>query len=174
MSSATRSQSGGGGIEVRNLPQFTTILPQFFSDASIQKFQFSPEEKSFSLFAVTRHTVRFCVLICPAYHLCGRTLFCFCVPKMSSTSGDSDSGKGKRPVKRGKGQGGQKARGKGQGGQKARYATQMTPAAQAAQYPDEPFTVKQTDAGERLLCLCCGKPVSHQTKSFVDSHINMC
>ena len=44
---------------------------------------------------------------------------------MSSTSGDSDSGKGKRPVNRGK----------GQGGQKARYATQMTPAAPAAQYP---------------------------------------
>ena len=128
----------GGGIEVRNLPQFTPILPQFFSDVSIQKFQFSPEEKSFSLFAVTRHTVRLCVLICPACHLSGRTLFCFCVPKMSSTSGDSDSGKGKRPVKRGK----------GQGGQKARYATQMTPAARAAQCPNKPFTVKQTDAGE--------------------------
>ena len=28
---------------------FTAILPQFFSDASIQKFHFSPEEKSFSL-----------------------------------------------------------------------------------------------------------------------------
>ena len=56
------AHAGGGGIEVRNLPQFTAILPQFFSDASIQ---FSPEEKSFSLFAVTRHTVCFCVLICP-------------------------------------------------------------------------------------------------------------
>ena len=31
--------------------------------------------------------------------------FCFCVPKMSSTPGDSPSGNGKRPVKRGKGQG---------------------------------------------------------------------
>ena len=85
------------------------------------------------------------------------TLFFFCVPKMLSTAGDSDSGKGKRPVKRGK----------GQGGQKARYATQMTPAARAAQYPHKPFTVKQTDAGERLWCLCCGKPVSHQTKTYV-------
>ena len=136
----TSAYNWGGGIEVRNLPQFTAILPQSFSDASIQKFQFSPEEKIFSLFAVTRHTVRFCVLICPAYHLCGRTIFCFCVPKMSSTSGDRNSGKGKRPVKFGK----------GQGGQKARYATQMTPAARAPQYPDERFTVKQTDAEERL------------------------
>ena len=89
----------GGGVEVRNLLQFTAILLQFFSDASVQKFQFSPEEQSFSLFAVARHTVRFCVLICPSYHLCGWTLFCFCVPKMSSTFGDSDSGKGKRSVK---------------------------------------------------------------------------
>ena len=88
--------------------------------------------------------------------------FLFLCSQMSSTSGDSDSGKGKRPVKRGK----------GQGGQKARYATQMTLAAGAAQYPNEPFTVKQTDAGERLWCLCCGKPVSHQTKTFVESHIN--
>ena len=31
--------------------------------------------------------------------------FCFCVPKMSSTPGDIDSGNSKRPVKRGKGQG---------------------------------------------------------------------
>ena len=100
-------------------PQFTAILPQFFSDASIQKFHFSPEEKSFPPFAVTRHTAGVCVLICPACHLCGSTLFCFCVPKMSSTSGDSDSGNGKRPVNRGK----------GQGGQKARYATQISPAA---------------------------------------------
>ena len=99
---------GWGGIEVRNLPQFTAILPQFFSNASIQKFQFSPEEKSFSPFAVTRHTVCFCVLMCPTCRLCGRTLFCFCVPKMSSTSGDGDCGNGKRPVKRGKRQGGQK------------------------------------------------------------------
>jgi hypothetical protein len=37
-------QYWGGGIEVRNLPQFTAIFPQFFSDVSIQKFQFSPEE----------------------------------------------------------------------------------------------------------------------------------
>ena len=29
----------------------------------------------------------------------------------------------------------------------------MTPAARAAQYPDEPFAVKQTDAGERLWCV---------------------
>ena len=36
---------------------------------------------------------------------------------MASTSGDSDSGNDKRPVKRGK----------GQGGQKARYATQISP-----------------------------------------------
>ena len=99
-----KKQQLRGGVEVRNLPQFTAVLPQFFSDASIQNFQFSPEEKSFSLFAVTRHTVRFYVLICPTYHLCGRTLFCFCVPKMSFSSWDSDSGKGKRPVKRGKGQ----------------------------------------------------------------------
>ena len=35
---------GGGGIKVRNLPRVTAILPQFFNDASIQKFQFSPEE----------------------------------------------------------------------------------------------------------------------------------
>ena len=26
----------GGGVEVRNLPQFTAFLPQFFSDASFQ------------------------------------------------------------------------------------------------------------------------------------------
>ena len=45
---------------------------------------------------------------------------------MSSTSGDSDSGKDKRPVKRGK----------GRGGQKARHATQISPAARVAQYPD--------------------------------------
>ena len=100
---------GGGGIAVRDLPQFTAILPQFFSDASIQKFHFSPEENSFPPFTVARHTVRRCVLICPACHLCGKTLFCFCVPKMSSISGGSDSGNGKSLVKRGKGQGGQKA-----------------------------------------------------------------
>ena len=107
---------GGRGIAVHNLPHFTAILPQLFSDASIQEFHFSPKENSFPTFAVTRHTVRLCVLICPACHLCGRTLFCFCVPKMSPTPGDSDSGNGKRPVKRGK----------GQGGQKARYATQIS------------------------------------------------
>ena len=110
---------GGGVFAVRNLPQFTAILPQFFSDASIQKFYFSPQENSFPPFAVTRHNVRVCVLICPACHLCGRTLVCLCVPKMSSTSGDSDSGNGKRPVKCGK----------GQRGPKARYATQISPAA---------------------------------------------
>ena len=71
------------------------------------------------------------------------------------------TGKGKRPVKRGK----------GQDGQKARYATQMTLAARAAQYPHEPFTVKQTDAGEQLWCLCCGKPVSHQTKTYVGDKV---
>ena len=42
-------------------------LPQFFSDASIQKFRFSPEETSFPPFAVTRHTVRVCVLVCMSF-----------------------------------------------------------------------------------------------------------
>ena len=56
-------------------------LPQFFSDASIQNFHFSPEESSFPTFAVTRHTVRVCVLICRACHLCGRTLSVFVFPK---------------------------------------------------------------------------------------------
>ena len=78
----------GGGNEARNLPQFKAILPHFLSDNSIQKIHFSPEENSFPPFAVTRHTVRVCVLICIACHLCGRTLFCFCVPRMPSTSGD--------------------------------------------------------------------------------------
>ena len=105
---------GGGGFR----SAIYCNLLQFFSDASSQKFHFSPKENSFPPFAVTRHTVHVRVLICLACHLCGRTLFCFCVPKMSSTSGDSDSGNGKRPVKRGK----------GQGGQKARYATQISPA----------------------------------------------
>ena len=103
------SYSWGGGSAIYRI--FTAILPQFFSDASIQKFHFPPEEK----YTSPSHTVRVCALICPACHLCGRTLFSFCVPKMSSTPGDSDLGNGKRPVKPGK----------GQSGQKARYATQI-------------------------------------------------
>ena len=42
---------------VRNLPQFTAILPQLFSLASVQKFHFSPEEFFFTPTAITRHTV---------------------------------------------------------------------------------------------------------------------
>ena len=49
---------GDGGVEVRNLPQFTAILPHFFSYVSIQNFHFSPEEKFFTPFAVTKYTVR--------------------------------------------------------------------------------------------------------------------
>ena len=79
--SSPSTGAGGGGIAVRSLPQFTAILPHFFSNASFQKFHSSPEENSCPPFAVTRHTVRVCVLICPACHLCGRTLVCFCVPK---------------------------------------------------------------------------------------------
>ena len=49
-------------LQVCNLTHFTAILPQFFSDPSIQKFYFiiyfSLEENSFTSFAVTRHTVR--------------------------------------------------------------------------------------------------------------------
>ena len=49
---------GGGKIAVRNLPQFTAILPQFFSDAPIQNFHFSPAKISFTRFIVARHTIR--------------------------------------------------------------------------------------------------------------------
>ena len=75
--------SAGGGGELRSTisSNLTAILPQFFSDASIQKFHFSLEENSFPTFAVTRHTVRVCVFICPACHLCGRTLSVFVFPK---------------------------------------------------------------------------------------------
>ena len=154
------SWGGWGAIAVRNLPQFTAILPQFFSDASIQKFHCSqrktlslPSLSLGTLYAVTRHTVRVCVLICPACHLCGRTLFCFCVPKLSSTFGDSDSGNGKRPVKCAK----------GQGGQKARYATQISLASRAAQYPkpDHPifrkWLAKHTDINECIPTLSEGQ-----------------
>ena len=153
---ALRLGWGGGGLQstiYRNLLQFYcnfAVMPLF-------KNFFFPLKKILSLPSLSLGTLslgtRVCVLICPECHLCGRTLFCFCVPKMSSNSGDSDSANGKRPVKRRK----------VQGGQKARYATQISPAAPAVQYPNEPFTVKQTDAGERLWCMCCGKPVSHQT-----------
>ena len=47
MGFSKRPLAGGGGFAVRNFPQFTAILPQFFSDASIQKFHFSPEENTF-------------------------------------------------------------------------------------------------------------------------------
>ena len=137
------SPGEGGGLRSAiylNLPQFYrnfSVMPLF------KNFNFPPR-KNLSLSAVTRHTICVCVLICPACHLCGTMLVCFCVPSMVSTFGDGDCGKGKRPVKRDK----------GQGGQKARYATQMTPAARAAQYPNEPFMVKQTDAAEAYPCPC--------------------
>ena len=80
---ARPAASLGRGIEVRN-------LPQFFNEASIQNFHFSPRGNFFPSLPppVTRRTVRVRVLICPACHLCGRTLFCFCVPKMSCTDTD--------------------------------------------------------------------------------------
>ena len=62
-------------------------------------------------------------------------------------------------------------RGKGLGGQKRHYATALGPAKRVEQFPVEPFTVKSTDAGDILWCLCCGKGVSHGANTFVTSHI---
>ena len=51
MGFSKRPLAGGGGICGPQFPaiyrNFTAILPQFFSDASIQKFHFSPEENTF-------------------------------------------------------------------------------------------------------------------------------
>ena len=32
--------------------------------------------------------------------------------------------------------------------------------------------MKMTDAGEKLWCSCCGKPVGHEMRSLVKQHIN--
>ena len=109
-------QRHGGTVAWRGMERgeglrsaFYCNLPQFCCNFSVMlllnKFIF-PQRKILSLpWLSLGELYGVCVLICPACHLCGRMRFCFCVPKMSSTSGDSDSGKVKRPVKRGKGQG---------------------------------------------------------------------
>ena len=80
-----RAAGGGGGLRSAIYRDF----PQFYHNFSVvllfKNFIF-PLRKILSL-PVTGHTVRVRVLICPACHLCGRTLFCFCVPKMSSLLG---------------------------------------------------------------------------------------
>ena len=62
-------------------------------------------------------------------------------------------------------------RGLGKGGAAARYCT-MSPKARLAQYPNQPLAVREgQDGADELWCTCCGKPVSHWTKTQVDTHI---
>ena len=60
-------------------------------------------------------------------------------------------------------------RGAGRGGAGAKYCS-MSPWQRKEQFPDEPFEVRISDNNEEyLFCTCCGKPVSHQQKTFVQS-----
>ena len=62
-------------------------------------------------------------------------------------------------------------RGLGKGGAAAKYCT-MSVAARMAQFPDEPFEERLDLLNQPMMwCLACGKPVAHQTKSFVASHL---
>ena len=133
---------GGGGVVVGSLPQFTAILWHF----SVVGFLTRRSEtlKALALFFLQGAGGCYAScwhVICVAGHFSD-----FCPPKMSSLSGTNDSGKGKAPVECGK----------GQGGRQARYATRTTCADRVRQYPGERFRVKDTDAGERLWCLCRG------------------
>ena len=61
-------------------------------------------------------------------------------------------------------------RGAGRGGSGAKYCS-MFPLQTKEQFPDEPFEVRVSDQNEEhLFSMCCGKPVSHQQKTFVQSH----
>ena len=49
----------------------------------------------------------------------------------------------------------------------------MSPWQRKEQFPDEPFDVRVSDNNEEyLFCTCCGKLVSHQQKTFVQSHVD--
>ena len=62
-------------------------------------------------------------------------------------------------------------RGAGRGGAGAKYCS-MSPWQRKEQFPDEPFEVRISDNNEEyLFCTCCGKPVSHQQETFVQSHV---
>ena len=62
-------------------------------------------------------------------------------------------------------------RGLGKGGAAAKYCT-MFVAARMAEFPDEPFEERLDLLNQPMMwCLACGKPVAHQTKSFVASHL---
>ena len=62
-------------------------------------------------------------------------------------------------------------RGLGKGGAAAKYCTMSVPA-RMAQFPDEPFEERLDLLNQPMMwCLACGKPVAHQTKSFVASHL---
>ena len=115
-----------GALLLFNLPQFSTITAVV---GSLTRHSLTVLCRRVQGLGWGLYTKCACVLSCPAYDLRGGTLFCFCAPKMSSSDGLSDSGKGKMPVKRGEGQDGPK---------KAGYATQISPADQVAQYPDQP------------------------------------
>ena len=69
-------------------------------------------------------------------------------------------------------------RGLGQGGAKAKYCGQMTPQTRLSTMASsgtnvEMFDVRLTDSGgEKIWCLCCGKPVFHEQLTFMKSHMS--
>ena len=66
-------KGGGGGCT----PQFTAILPPFFSAGSIRNFHFSLQENSFVPFTVTRHTVSVLCRRCFGCGGCTKKLYVF-------------------------------------------------------------------------------------------------
>lgn len=54
-----------------------------------------------------------------------------------------------------------------------RYATGFTPRQQKEKFPDQSFEVGISDNNDEVLfCKPCGKPLSHQSKTFISTHIN--